>query len=121
MELTEHIKNAVERLAAAKLEWDDVQKSANAHEQQARADRLKMTELKTEIGELATQLRHQQVQKTVNDAAAETKALRAEAEKSKAEADATLARLADKENSLDAKAAELDELIAKAKSAQPAG
>ena len=95
------IDEATTRLLTIQKERGDREASANAHEAQAREDRRAMTALKKEAAELDALLRHSQVQKTVEDAAAA-------AFKAKNEAEATLSRLAAKER-------ELDELLAKAK------
>ena len=102
-DLQAKIDEATTRLVAIQKERADAEASANAHEAQAREDRRKMTALKKEAAELEAVLRHSQVQKSVEDAAAATF-------RAKTEADATLARLAEKEK-------ELDALLARAKEA----
>ena len=98
------------RIVEAQKERADREASANAHESQARADRLAMTELKKEIGELTTVLQHSQVQKNVMDA-------QAAANKAKAEAEASAAAQRDLLTDIEAKSKRLDELLAKAEQA----
>jgi hypothetical protein len=104
-ELQMKIDAATTRLLAVQQERADREASANAHEAQAREDRRVMTALKKESGELDAVLRHSQVQKTVEDAAAATF-------KAQSSAEEALARLEEKEK-------RLDELLAKAE-AKPA-
>lgn len=93
-DLIAKIDAATSRLAELQKERADAEKSANAHEQAAREDRLRMTELKQEIASLDALLRHSQVAKGVEAAAVA-------AQKAQSEAEATLKRLAEKERQLD--------------------
>lgn len=93
--------------AAHRQNWENLTKEASALEQSARDKRAEASREKDLAAaddraarELDAILRHSQVQKSVEDAAAATFA-------AKSEADATLARLAEKEK-------QLDELLAKA-------
>lgn len=93
--------------ATHRQNWETLTKEASALEQSARDKRAEAAKEKEAAAadeksarELDAVLRHSQVQKTVEDAAAATL-------KSKADADATLARLAEKEKQIDAKLAEL--------------
>src|SRR5688500_812884 len=94
------------RIVAAQQEMTDLEKEANALEEEARARRRRRSDLNKEVADLSVVLGHAQVRKHVVDAQAAALA-------AKTESEATLARLADKEK-------RLDELLAKAEAKEAA-
>jgi hypothetical protein len=124
-DLQQKIDAATSQLAASqqsasthRANWETLTKEASALEQLARdkrAEAAKEKELAAAddkaAAELDAVLRHSQVQKSVEDAAAATFKAKTDAEAAKTEADSTLARLTAKEK-------QLDELLAKAAAEQ---
>ena len=106
-DLQKNVEQASARLIACQQEREAAEKSAQAHEQAARQDRLAMSNLKREAEELRKVLFHAGVQQATEDASAAAKRAQAEAEKHNAEAKKVLDSLAAKEKALDAKLAEL--------------
>lgn len=92
-DLSTTINAATNRILALQKEYADAEASANAHEQAARADRLRMAELKKERSELNTVLSNSQIQQKVltsqqmaAQAQANAETAQREAEKSRDEA-----------------------------------
>jgi len=119
-ELQAKINDATSRILFLTKERATREASALAHEQAAREDRLEMDDIKREIGELNTVLRHSQVAKNIGDAQHAARTAQGEAETAKKEAESAkreAEKTRDESNalleSLRAKEKQLDELLAK--------
>ena len=80
----------------------DALKSAEAHENAARADRLTASNAKDEMAQLNLVLQHAGVQSEIQQARAAAQSAQADAQKAKEEQEATSKRMAEKEARLDA-------------------
>lgn len=112
-DLLKKIDEATTRISDLQKQRADLEAEAQAHEQAARECRLKMGQSKKEIEELATVLRHSQVQRSVETAQESARKAQSDAESALArlvekekQTDGALARLVEKEKQLDALLAE---------------
>ena len=119
-DIQKQIQEINDRLLLLQKTRDDAEKSANAHEEQARADRRTMSECKVEMAQLSQSLRHAGVVKATEDsafaaqqAAKEASTLRDELAKSKeahdAEHQTAMAKLTKQQAKVDAMLAKLTE------------
>ena len=119
-DLTAKIDAATSRLLVVQKEYADAEASANAHEQQARADRLRMTDLKRERGELDAALRHSQVQQSVLNSQQLAAQAQAKAEAAQRDAEKSREEQAKMLDELRAQKAEMDKAIEGARAATAA-
>lgn len=113
-ELAAKVDAATTRLLVVQKEYADAEASANAHEREARADRLRMTELKKEREELNTVLRHSKVQQSVDSAQAAAAQAQAKAQAAQLDAEKIRIETGKVLDELRAKSAEMDKAIATA-------
>ncbi len=116
-DIQKQITEATERIVALQQERSDAEKSANAHEEQARADRRRMSDIKNEIAQLQQVLGHNRVVSATEEAAKAAQASKVAADQSRSEADAILAQAKEREEKLTTQEKRLEALIAKAEEA----